>query len=436
MSDKPECPVAELRPGNHRGAQPHRAVRRARSHALSAGAERLPAHRPRQVDLPELRPRGEVRRQVQPPLRRHQPHHRGAGVRRFHPRRRPLARGRLGGPRVLRLRLLRPTLRVGREADPRGQGVRGRPAGRRRSRSTAATSRAGKPSPYRDRSVGGEPRPVPPHEGRRVPRRGAHPAGEDRHELTRTSTCATRSCTASCTRSTTAPATSGASTRCTTTPTAQSDSIEGITHSICTLEFEIHRPLYDWYVDAIGIYHPQQIEFARLNLTYTVLSKRKLIQLVTEKHVSGLGRSADADDLRRPPPRLHARGDAEVLRADRRVEVQRRHRHVVARRRPARRPEQDGPARDGRAAAAQGRHRELPRRPDRRAGRGQQPGGRVGRARRKVPFSKVLYIEQDDFRENPPKDFFRLAPGPRGAASAYAYFITCVERGEGRRRAT
>src|SRR6266571_7117615 len=67
----------------------------------------------------------------------------------------------------------------------------------------------------------------------------------------------------------------------------QSDSIEGITHSICTLEFEIHRPLYDWYIEAIGIYHPQQIEFARLNLTYTVLSKRKLIQLVTEKHVSG-----------------------------------------------------------------------------------------------------------------------------------------------------
>src|SRR5436305_3372299 len=67
----------------------------------------------------------------------------------------------------------------------------------------------------------------------------------------------------------------------------QSDSIEGITHSICTLEFENHRPLYDWFIDQLGIHHPQQIEFARLNLTYTVLSKRRLIQLVTEKHVRG-----------------------------------------------------------------------------------------------------------------------------------------------------
>ena len=75
----------------------------------------------------------------------------------------------------------------------------------------------------------------------------------------------------------TAPATSGASIRCTTLRTAQSDSIERITHSICTLEFEDHRPLYDWYVEQLGIYHPQQIEFDRLNLTYTLLSKRKLL---------------------------------------------------------------------------------------------------------------------------------------------------------------
>jgi glutaminyl-tRNA synthetase len=86
----------------------------------------------------------------------------------------------------------------------------------------------------------------------------------------------------------------------------QSDSIERITHSICTLEFEDHRPLYDWYVEQLGIYHPQQIEFDRLNLTYTLLSKRKLLQLVQEG-TSRLGRSAHADDFRHPPPRLHAR---------------------------------------------------------------------------------------------------------------------------------
>ena len=94
----------------------------------------------------------------------------------------------------------------------------------------------------------------------------------------------------------------------------QSDSIEGITHSICTLEFEDHRPLYDWYVEQLGIYHPQQIEFDRLNLTYTVLSKRKLLQLVQEGHVSGW------DDPRMPTlsghaaPRLHAGGDPQFLR--------------------------------------------------------------------------------------------------------------------------
>ena len=94
----------------------------------------------------------------------------------------------------------------------------------------------------------------------------------------------------------------------------QSDSIEGITHSICTLEFENHRPLYDWFLDELGIYHPQQIEFARLNLTYTVMSKRKLLQLVKERPRQRLGRPADADDLRAAPPRLHARGDPRLLR--------------------------------------------------------------------------------------------------------------------------
>ena len=100
----------------------------------------------------------------------------------------------------------------------------------------------------------------------------------------------------------------------------QSDSIERITHSICTLEFENHRPLYDWYIRELGIFAPQQIEFARLNLTYTVMSKRRLLELVKDGFVARLGRSADADHLRAAPPRLHARGDPRLLRHHRRVE--------------------------------------------------------------------------------------------------------------------
>ena len=129
----------------------------------------------------------------------------------------------------------------------------------------------------------------------------------------------------------TAPATSGASIPMYDLAHGQSDSIESITHSICTLEFENHRPLYDWFIEQLGIYHPQQIEFARLNLTYTVLSKRKLLQLVQEKLRARLGRSAHADDLRHAPPRLHARGDPRFLRAHRRREDQRHHGHRAAR---------------------------------------------------------------------------------------------------------
>jgi glutaminyl-tRNA synthetase len=118
------------------------------------------------------------------------------------------------------------------------------------------------------------------------------------------------------------PATTALATRWCIYPTydwahGQSDSIEGITHSICTLEFEDHRPLYDWFLDQLGIHHPQQIEFARLNLTYTVMSKRKLLELVRDGYVSGW------DDPRMPticgiaPPRLHARGHSATSPANR-----------------------------------------------------------------------------------------------------------------------
>ena len=110
----------------------------------------------------------------------------------------------------------------------------------------------------------------------------------------------------------------------------ESDSIERITHSICTLEFEDHRPLYDWYVEQLGIYHPQQIEFDRLNITYTLLSKRKLLALVQNKLVQRLGRSAHAHHLRAAAPRLHARGGPEFLQARRGLENEWHNRTRVA----------------------------------------------------------------------------------------------------------
>ena len=146
----------------------------------------------------------------------------------------------------------------------------------------------------------------------------------------------------------------------------QSDSIEGITHSICTLEFENHRPLYDWYVEQLGLYHPQQIEFARLNITYTVMSKRRLLELVKEKHVQGW------DDPRMPTIcGLRRRGytpeaHPQLLQADRRVEGRERGRFRAAGAQRPRGPQQAVAAGDGRAAAVAGGDRKLPRGSDRR----------------------------------------------------------------------
>jgi glutaminyl-tRNA synthetase len=204
----------------------------------------------------------------------------------------------------------------------------------------------------------------------------------------------------------------------------ESDSIEQITHSICTLEFENHRPLYDWYVQALGIYAPQQIEFARLNLSFTVLSKRRLIQLVQEKHVKGW------DDPRMPTiSGLRRRGytpeairkfcerigvskfngviDMSWLEDALRDDLNRRALRVMAVLRPLRVVIENYPE-------GQTEELEAVNNPeDETAGT------------RKVPFSRVLYVEQDDFREDAPKDFFRLAPG-REVRLRYAYFIKCV----------
>jgi glutaminyl-tRNA synthetase len=205
----------------------------------------------------------------------------------------------------------------------------------------------------------------------------------------------------------------------------QSDSIEHITHSICTLEFENHRPLYDWCVKELGIYAPQQIEFSRLNVTYTVMSKRKLLQLVKEGHVQGW------DDPRMPTIcGIRRRGyTPEAMRAfcERvgvskyeglidmawledalREDLNRRASRVLGVLRPLRVVLTNYPD-------------ELVEELD----AVNNPEDTLA-GTRKVPFSKVLYIEQDDFREDPPKQFFRLAPG-REVRLRWGYFIKCEE---------
>jgi glutaminyl-tRNA synthetase len=204
----------------------------------------------------------------------------------------------------------------------------------------------------------------------------------------------------------------------------QSDSIEGITHSICTLEFEDHRPLYDWFLDQLGIHHPQQIEFARLNLTYTVLSKRKLLELVQQKIVSGW------DDPRMPTlAGIRRRGytpeavrtfcerigvakrnstvDIAMLEHCLREDLNKRASRVMAVLRPLKVVLENYPE-------GQVEELEAVNNPDDPA-----------MGTRKVPFSRVLYIEQDDFREVPPKGFFRLSPDHE-VRLRYGYIIKCT----------
>jgi len=203
------------------------------------------------------------------------------------------------------------------------------------------------------------------------------------------------------------------------------DSIEKITHSICTLEFENHRPLYDWFLDRLGVFHPQQIEFARLNLTYTVMSKRKLLQLVQDGLVKGW------DDPRMPTiSGLRRRGyspqsvrnfskligvnkynstvDIALLEHCLREDLNKTSPRVMAVLRPLKVIIDNYPQDKLEQLDA------INNPEDPHAGT------------RKVPFSRELYIEQDDFMENPPSKFFRLAPG-REVRLRYAYFITCRE---------
>ena len=146
----------------------------------------------------------------------------------------------------------------------------------------------GKNSPYRDRSVEENLDLFRTHARGRICRRQPDATRENRHGVTEYQYAGPGHVPQSCARRITAPATNGAFIRRMILPMVSRIRIEGITHSICTLEFEDHRPLYDWFLDQLGIHHPQQIEFARLNLTYTVLSKRKLLQLV-QQNMSPVG---------------------------------------------------------------------------------------------------------------------------------------------------
>ncbi len=204
-----------------------------------------------------------------------------------------------------------------------------------------------------------------------------------------------------------------------------SDSIEGVTHSICTMEYEDHRPLYDWYIEQLGVYHPRQIEFARLNLSYTVLSKRKLLKLVNENFVLGWDdpRMPTLAGLRRrgyPPDAMRdfcerigvgkkeSLVDIALLEYCVRQVLNKKAPRVMAALNPLKVVIKNYP--DDKME-----YLEAINNPE-----------DSGMGKREIPFSKVIYIEKDDFMENPAKGFFRLAPG-REVRLRYAYYIKCID---------
>jgi len=203
-----------------------------------------------------------------------------------------------------------------------------------------------------------------------------------------------------------------------------SDSIEGITHSLCTLEFKNNREIYDWTLDTLGVYHPQQTEFARLNLTHTLLSKRRLIQLVTEGHVDGWDdprmptlsgirrRGYTPESIRRFCERIglakrDSTVDISLLEFSIREDLNRQVPRMMGVLRPLKVVIENYPE-DHTEELTFVNNPEDP-----------QSGTR------QVPFSREIYIERDDFMENPPKNYFRLAPG-REVRLRYAYYITCT----------
>jgi len=204
----------------------------------------------------------------------------------------------------------------------------------------------------------------------------------------------------------------------------QSDSIEGVTHSLCSLEFEDHRPLYDWFLEQLDVHHPRQIEFARLNVSHTVTSKRTLKRLVDEGHVAGWDdpRMPTLSGLRRrgyPPEAIREFcAGVGVAKRERIIEVARLEHHVrhVLNRTAPRRMAVLNPLRmviENWPADSVDDLTAINNPEDASAGA------------RSVPFSGVLYIERDDFMESPPRKFYRLSPG-REVRLRYAYFVTCT----------
>ncbi len=204
-----------------------------------------------------------------------------------------------------------------------------------------------------------------------------------------------------------------------------SDSIEGVTHSFCDVDYEIHRPLYDWFLDELQVFHPRQIEFARLNVNYTVLSKRRLLRLVDEGHVSGWDdprlltlsglrrRGYTPESVRDFCDRIGVAKrpnivDMALLEHCIREDLNKRAPRVMGVLRPLRVVLENYPE----DQVEEMECRNNPQDPD--------AGTRM------VPFSRVLYIEREDFREDPPRKFYRLAPG-REVRLRYAYFITCKD---------
>jgi glutaminyl-tRNA synthetase len=204
-----------------------------------------------------------------------------------------------------------------------------------------------------------------------------------------------------------------------------SDAAETITHSLCTLEFEDHRPLYDWFLDQLPFEtRPQQIEFARLNLSYTVLSKRRLLTLVRDGHVQGWDdprmptlagmrrRGYTAESIRNFCDRIgmakrDSHVDVAMLEHSVREDLNRRAPRVMSVLHPLRVVIDNYPEDQVEQIDAVNNPEDA------------------SQGTRKVPFSRVLYLERDDFQEDPPKKFFRLAPG-REVRLRYAYYITCV----------
>ncbi len=204
----------------------------------------------------------------------------------------------------------------------------------------------------------------------------------------------------------------------------QSDSIEGITHSICTLEFQDHRPLYDWFLDCLGIHHPQQIEFARLNISHTVMSKRKLLELVNQGYVSGWNdprmptlsgmrsRGFTPEAIRTFCERIGVakRGNTveiQMLEHCVREDLNRKARRVMAVLHPVRVVIENYPEDVVEELEAINNPEDA------------------SMGIRKVPFSREIYIEREDFQEDPPPKFYRMAPG-REVRLRYAYLVRCV----------